>query len=178
QVASSYLHGDLTGTELIGYIPVGTAGDHQRQNLSLPGLQRLVAPTEFGQLTLLLPPSPIPGKTYMDRIEKILIAKRFREEFHGARFHRAYRHWNISVCGYEDDGDTDVSSDQLCLQVQSAESRQPYIQDHAVRAISELPFKKVVRRCEGFGFEADRTQQVLQRAAHGGVVLNDKHAAL
>jgi hypothetical protein len=59
---------------------------------------------QFVDLSLLFSRRTVTLEGLLNRVQQILITKRLRQKFHGARFQRPDGHRNISVCGNKDDG--------------------------------------------------------------------------
>ncbi len=58
----------------------------------------------------------------LNRIEKVLIAERLREELHRAGLHSPHGHRDVTVTGDENDGNTRPGSGELTLKIEPAEA--------------------------------------------------------
>src|SRR5580700_737308 len=97
------LHGDLAGSEIKGYLLIEHARNHQTHDLALACSKRVVSFSQFGELTVLLASCPVALQSQMDSVQQVLVAERFGQKLHRARFHGFHRHGYISMTGYEDD---------------------------------------------------------------------------
>jgi hypothetical protein len=71
---------------------------------------------------LVVPSTFVPFESRHNRIQYVLIAKRFGKEVHGAAFHRLDGHWDISMPRHENDRDVDICSREFGLQIEPAQA--------------------------------------------------------
>ena len=65
------------------------------------------------------------------RSEQVVLAKRFREEGHGPRFHGPDAHWDVPVTRDQDHRDLDLGLGKLLLELQSVGFTEADIEDEA-----------------------------------------------
>ncbi len=107
------------------------AGDHEGHHFLLARGQRLITLVQGVDLGLLLSRRAVPLKGLLNRVQQILIPKRFRQKFHGSRFQRFNGHRDIPVRRNKDDGDLQTDLGQSVLEIETAHLRQSYIEDQA-----------------------------------------------
>src|SRR4030095_9813666 len=110
----------------------------------------------------------------MDRVEQHLIVERLGEELGCAGLHRTHGHRNVAVPGDEDDRESDTCFGELLLKREPAHAGQPHIEDEAARRVGTLCLHEFLRRRQEFHVESDRSQQSVERAAHGWIVVDDE----
>jgi hypothetical protein len=76
-LAAVDFHGDLADPDFVGNLLVEAASCDQSHDLTLPGGEGLEAGPQSGQGFFVLQPSAIAREAELDRIEQILVAKRF-----------------------------------------------------------------------------------------------------
>src|ERR1700694_2006155 len=104
-----YLDGDLTGTQASGNLFVQPAGDHQRENLSFTRGQRFKPLAQLCNFRLLLTSGAVAFQGNLNRIQQILIAEWFGQEFDRSRLHCPHRHWDITVSADKYERNADVT---------------------------------------------------------------------
>src|SRR5579862_5134685 len=124
-------YGRLAGADFGGNVLVEHAGDYEGHHLPLSRGQCLITLVQRVDLGLVLSRSVVPMKRLLDRVEQILIPKRFRQELHGPRLQRPDRHRNVSMSRNEDDRDLQTDLGQSVLEIKTAHLRQSYIEDQA-----------------------------------------------
>ena len=82
------------------------------------------------------------------------------------------------MAGHENDRDVNVRLGELGLKIEPALSGQPDIEHEAAGSIRKLAAQQVRGRTEHLGPQAYRSQQVGERVAHGGVIVNDENNRL
>ncbi len=80
-----------------------------------------------------------------DCVQECFLLHGFRQEIHGAIFHRAYTHRDVAVAGQENDGKCVRTLSDRVLQVQTTRSRHADVQNDATRRVG-LPREKEVAR--------------------------------
>ena len=90
------------------------------------------------KLRLLLASGPIPFQRQMNRIHKILVTEGLGEKLHGSRLHGPYCHRDVAVRSGENDRNLTIGFGELALQGESADSRQPDIEDEATGHVRKL----------------------------------------
>ena len=78
------------------------------------------------------------------------------------------------MTGEEDDRQRGVRVRQLPLEVETAESRQPHVEDQAARHVPPGRAEERLGGREHLDGHAHRRQQTAQRLAHGPVVVDDE----
>src|ERR1700754_4736940 len=80
QTAAMHLHGGFGDADIAGNLFAEAAARDLNHDLALPGTERLESLSEGGQISFILPASTIASEADLDRIEKVLIAERFRQK--------------------------------------------------------------------------------------------------
>ena len=106
-------------------------------------------------------------------IQDILVAERFRQKVHGSGFHRLDRHRDVAVACYKDDRDANIRLSQFGLKVETANPRQPDIEDQTACNIWRLDLLKFVDRTEQFDPQAHRSEKTAESRAHRHIVVDD-----
>ena len=78
------------------------------------------------------------------------------------------------MAGDEDDRKLHVGAQESFLEVETALLGKSDVEDEAARRIGTPTLQKFPRRGEEAHFQADRLQQILDRVANQGVVVNDE----
>jgi hypothetical protein len=117
------LHRRLAGAKLRGDLFVEQTRHDQGHDLALAQRQRLVPPSQLGQIRPLLSCSAVTINRLLNGVKQLLVAKRFREEVHRAGLQGLHRHWNITMSGDENDWDRWIHVGQLALEIEAAQSR-------------------------------------------------------
>jgi len=97
-------------------------------DLAFTGGKRFEALSELTQGLVVLTPGAIAREAELDRIEKLLITKRFREELDGTTFHRSHRHLDVAMRCNEDDWKLPTSCDEFALKFKAALTRQSHVE--------------------------------------------------
>src|SRR4051812_45933319 len=155
--------GDFAGPQVISNLLVEHARDHERHDFSFAGRQRLIVLSQISDLILLLTRHPVTVQRLVDRVQQILVPKRFGQELHRAEFHGLHGHRDISVTSNKDDGDTNPSVGQLALKIETASSRQPDIQNQTTWTVNTLVAQELLWRTKSLGAQANRLQHALNR---------------
>jgi len=113
-----------------------------------------------------------------DRIEKILVAKRLGEKIDSAGFHGPHRHGDIAMSRYKHDWNSNISLDQLSLEVETAQSRQSHVEHEAAWNIRARPAQELLRRRKDFHPQLNRVKKPRKRLTHRCVIVYDKHDRL
>jgi len=107
-------------------------------------------------------------------IQDILITERFRQEVDGSSFHCLDRHRNVAVTRHKDDRDANIRLSQFGLKVETADPRQPNIEDQAACNIGHLDLRKFAGRTEQLDPQAYRSEKTAESRAHRYVVVDDE----
>src|ERR1700756_4741145 len=102
----------------------------------------------------MLTSQPIALESLMNGIQQILGSKWFGQELHGTRLHGFNTHRNVPMTRNKDYRDLHSGLGQLTLQIQTAGSRKPYVQNKAAWTMLPLVVQKLLRRSEGFRVQA------------------------
>ena len=78
------------------------------------------------------------------------------------------------MAGDEDDRKLHVRAHESFLEVQTALLRKSDVEDEAARRVGPSCLQKFPRRGEDPDVQADRLQQILDRVANQGVIVNDE----
>src|SRR5262249_5407289 len=84
------------------------------------------------------------------------------------------RHSHVPMPRNEDDGQRHVRRSQLLLEVEAALARQSNIHHQAAGTRRPWPVEELLRGIEQLDLQADGTQEVVQRSAYGGMIVDDK----
>jgi len=122
---------------------------------------------------IILAAGAIASETGVDRVEEILISKRFCEELYGTALHRLYGHRDVAMRRDENDGQLPVHCAKVALKLKAAPPRHSNVKDQTGRAIREVGFQEVGNTRKLLGIEADRPQQAHNRIAKLGIVVDD-----
>src|SRR5438132_10349796 len=125
------LHGDFGHTDLSRNLLAQQSAGDQGYYLALARRQGREPRPDVGDLLLVVTPRLVPLDCRGDGIEKVLIAKRLQEEIDGAGFHGAHRHGDVSMSRDENYRYSNVRVHQLGLEVEPAQSVQPYVSHNA-----------------------------------------------
>jgi len=128
----------LAGVELCRDLFVQQPGHHERHDLPLALRQRFVPPSQLGHTCPLMSCNAVMLNRLLNRVEKLLVTKRFREEVHRAGLQGLHRHWNVTVSGHEHDLDWWIGLGKLLLDVEATQSRKSHVQDKAARCVRPL----------------------------------------
>src|SRR5216684_3853860 len=126
-MAAMDLHRDFAGPEIISYLLIEHARNHEAHDFAFARRQRLVAFSQLGKVSLLSTRQTVTIQSLVDRIQQVLVLERLSQKLHGTGFHGLHRHRDISVTGDEDDGDLDARVSQLALKVQAVDARKAHI---------------------------------------------------
>src|SRR3954469_14511943 len=126
-----HLHGAFGDADSSGDLLVQATVRNHIHYLALPRTQRTEALPDGGQIFFTLPASTIASQADFDRIEKILIAERFRQELNGASLHCLHGHGDVAVPGDEDDRYFLVRVGELALEIKTASPGQSNIEHQA-----------------------------------------------
>src|SRR5712672_3033428 len=99
---------DLAGTQFTLDLLVEQAGDHQPHHFTLTRSQCTKSLAQLSSFASLSPYRAVALESFLDRIQKIVIAKRLGEELQRAGFHRTHRHRDVAITGDEDDRKVDL----------------------------------------------------------------------
>ena len=78
----------------------------------------------------------------------------------------------------EDDWYIDTFTIQFGLQLETAQSRQSYVQDEATRDGRELVLQQLGCSCERLDAQPDRTKQGAQRVEHERIIIDNEYSRL
>jgi hypothetical protein len=140
-VEAMYLDRTLAYAHIGGNLLVQPALRNLSQYVEFARRQRLESCPESFQTFVLLAPGTIASEPKVNCVEKVLIAERLREELDGAPFHRLHTHRNVTVSSDEDNRELCVRSNEIALEIQSAQPRQSYVEDQAGWTIRRLGSK-------------------------------------
>ena len=115
---------------------------------------------------------------YLDGVNQILITERLGEELHGTGLHRSHGHRDVAITGDEDDRKLHVRAHESFLEVQTALLRKSDVEDEAARRVGPSILQKLRRRGEDPDVQANRLQQILDRLANHGVVVDNEDGRL
>ena len=168
---------DFTHPEFGGNLLVHQSCRDQPDDFLLAGGQGLEAGSQLRDRRFSCSTLAIAFERELNRVEKILIAKRLGQELDGAGFHRAHRHWHVSETGNEDNGDLNVRFGQLGLKIEPTEARQADVENKTGRGgIAQLGFfQEIGGRAERLDAQTDRLQQAYKGRAQRGVVIDDEN---
>ena len=169
------LDGDFAEPEFSRYLFIHQARRDKRHDLPFARRERLEQPAEFGKRLFAIASLPVPFDRLRNGIEHVLMAKRLRQEIDRSCFHSPHRHGDVSVARYHDNGDVNIRSNQLSLEVEAAHSGQPDVEHNTTRRRGELVLQEFRRRAEQSGLKADRSKQAAQRFANLRVVIDDEN---
>ena len=149
------LHRDFADADFRGGLLVHEAGTHQTHNLLLA----LAEPLELGaqprRFFVLLTTRPIGVERNPNGIEKVLFTQWLGEELDRAGLHGFHRHRNIAMTGNEDDRGVDLRPRQFGLEIETAQSRQPDIQNQAAQLVAAAALQEFGGRAERFALKTD-----------------------
>jgi hypothetical protein len=128
--------------------------------------------------------SHVPGATVtialeseLNRIEKILFAEWFGQEFDRARLHGTYCHRDIAESANENDWQMSIGLCKVRLKVEPADTGQPNVKNEAGggNTIGYPPvLQKIGSRTELLDVQVDRMQQACERMPHRCVIVDHK----
>src|SRR5208337_334480 len=124
------------------------------------------------------PPLTVAFDRRMDGVEQLLIVERLGEKLHGTSLHRANGHGDIAVAGDEHDWQVHVRARQRSLKLEPALPGQSDIEYEAAWHVRPCAFQKLLRRLEHARFEPNRLQQICERTANRGVIVDDEDNGL
>src|SRR5712664_3908260 len=84
------------------------------------------------------------------------------------------RHRDVAVTRHKDDRDANIRLSQFGLKVETADPRQPDIEDQAACNIGHLDLRKFAGRTEQLDPQAYRSEKTAQSRAHRYVVVDDE----
>jgi len=128
---------------------------------------------ERTQGPIVLAASKIASEAGLDSLEKILIAKRFGEEFYGTALHRLHGHRNVAVRRHENDRHLPVGRGKVALKFETASSRHSNIEHQASWAVRRGGIEEIGNRRKLLDIQADRAQKSANRLAKVGIVIDD-----
>src|SRR5271165_2239201 len=153
----AHLPHDMTPMDLDGYFTEPkfsrhlfvhqTCGD-ERHDLPFAGRERLEHAPEFGKRLFAVTPFAVPFDGLRNGVEHVLLAKRLRQEIDRPCFHSPDGHRDVSMARYHDNGNVNVRSGQLSLEVEAAYSGQPDVEHDTARRLRELVLQEFRRRGE------------------------------
>ena len=127
-------HSNFTRAKFGSGLFVQQATDDQAHNLPFARGQRLVSGSQFRRNSeRRLSASLSRSNRMLNRVEQILVVKRFRDEVNRAGLHRAHAHRNIAMAGDENDWNPTVYRCHFPLKLHPAQARQTDIQHEAGR---------------------------------------------
>ena len=103
---------------------------------------------------------------------------RLFQEIYGTGLHRLYGHGNIAVSGEEDDGNAQAARVQRRLNFKPVHAWHGHVQQQAARAVGLKGRQESGAVGMGFHLQVGRLQQLGQRIAHRGVVVDDKYGGV
>ena len=168
------LHRRLAGAELRGDLFVEQTRHDQGHDLALARRQRLVPPSQLGQLRPLLSCRAVTINRLLNGVEELLVTKRFREKLHGSSLHGLHRHGNVAMSGDEHDRDRRIRVGKLALKINAAQSGQPHVEDKAARYVGALGFEEFLRRLERLRSEAYRAEKPREGFTHRRIIVDDE----
>ena len=172
------LDGGFACSDGVGYLLAQEAGDDPRHHFSFTRCQRFEALPQHCKFRLLLASYPIPFQREMNRIQQILVVEGLGEKLHGPRLHGPYRHRDVAVRSDENDRNLNIGFGELALQVESADSRQPDIEDEATGHVRKLACEELLRGPEQFDLQTHGADKALDCAPHRGIVIDNENDGL
>src|SRR5215813_5837644 len=119
-----HLHGGFGDANIAGNLFAKATARNLNHDLALPGTERREALPDSGQISFILPARTIASEADLDRIEKVLIAERLRQELNGATLHRLHGHRDVAVPCHEDDWEVPVRGGEFALKIKTASPRE------------------------------------------------------
>src|SRR5258706_11560126 len=120
-MAAMHLDRCLAGAQIGGDLFVEPALNDQCHHFLFARTERFVTLKQLYLLRPLRPGHTVAINGLLDRVQEILIAKWFGEEFHGPSLHGAYRHLNVAVASDEDNRKMNIRVMELARQVQATQ---------------------------------------------------------
>src|SRR6516165_877130 len=111
--------------------PVTTSASTSRSRW----VKQVVPHTQFSDLTSVLSIYDILPDRLMNRIEQGLVAKGVGQKLNRPGLHRFYRHRDVAMAGDEDDRNRTIGRSQFALEIETAQSGQPYVENEARRRV-------------------------------------------
>jgi hypothetical protein len=142
-VATMYFDRNLADSHILGDLLIHKTSGHELHDLLLASRQRVVIPPQDGDRTCGFTSTAIKLKGGLYRLEDILVAKRFSQEFDSAVSHGPDGHRYVAVASDKNDRDFDTDLGQFNLKLKSAHPRQSNVKD-------ETPGDVWARRIEEF----------------------------
>src|SRR5712671_4406081 len=177
-MATMDLHRDLCdaefGRDLLVHETIGDVCHH----LPLARGQRVQQDSQFRNGPLAIASFLISLERPDHGIQDILVTERLRQEVDGSGFHCLDRHRDVTVTRHKDDRDANIRLSQFGLKVETADPRQPDIEDQAACNIRYLDLPKFAGRTEQLDAQAYRSEKTAESRAHRYVVVDDEYNRL
>src|SRR5262249_23132701 len=148
KVAAMHFHGDLAEPNLSRDLFAHQPARHQSHYFALARGKGREMSSQVRDRILKFTPLLVALDRGRDGIQKILVAKWLGEEIDSAGLHGPHRHGYIAMSRNEHDRDSNVRLQQLGLEIETAQSRQPDVEHEAAWNIRALALQEFLRRCE------------------------------
>jgi hypothetical protein len=106
-------------------------------------------------------------------VEEVLIAERFCKELYGTPLHRLHGHRDVAMRCDENNWHWPVRRGKVALKLKTALPRHSNVQHQASRAVREVGIQELGHRRKLLGIQAHRPQQMSNRVAKLGIVIDD-----
>ena len=114
----------------------------------------------------------------LDRVQQILIANRFGQEFDRTTLHGPNRHRHIGVVADEDNRDVEVHGDELSLKVKAASPRQSDIEHKAGGSARAAGLEEFINRSEQLRLQPNGSDKAADRLPDCRIVIDDGRCRL
>jgi hypothetical protein len=108
-------------------------------------------------------------------VEQLLVFERLGEKIDGSSLHRADRHGNVAMAGYEDGGNVVAIGDEISVEVQTVHTRQADVEQQTACVVDQAARKQLARGCERRDPIARRLEQSRQSTSHREIVVYLEH---
>src|ERR1700722_9617441 len=163
------------GSDLSRDLLVEHACDHHSDDLTLSGAQRVEAFAQHCELRLLLASHPVPSQSRMNGIQEILVVEGLGEKLHGPRLHGSYRHRDVVMRSDENDRNLNIGFGELALQSESADPRQPDIEDEATGHVWKIACEELLCGSERLHLQTYGSDEALDRTTNRGIVVHNEN---
>src|SRR5882762_2473796 len=109
-------------------------------------------------LGVFLAPDPITFKPLMNSGQEVPFLKRLHKELDRTGLHGPRGHGNITMGGYEDDGNENARLLQCLLEIEAVDARQADVEDQTAGNIGTGSIPELLGGTKNLGMKADRFQ--------------------